>query len=322
LPDSTNRDDPLSEEHDDDRSKDERRARILLALGAAVGLVLAALGVLRELPGDDALPGRAIARVEGALIERDDFHRLVAGYEKDTRAPSDAEDRRRILDRMIEEELLIARALELGLGHLDRKVRADLTAGLITSIVSEYDEGEPSDSELRAHYKDNRAYFAVPGRLRVRQMSFLVQRGAGEASSIDSKGKLTPDQRADAARTRLLAGEDWDAVKRDLATPEIFPLPDALLPAQKLREYVGPTVVQAALSLEVGDRSEPIRSGAGVHLIEMIDREEIRSPALAEIQNQVASDWRRRQGDAALRRYIDDLRANADVEIAAEMRDE
>lgn len=281
----------------------------MLAIGAALGLALAAVGVLRELPGSTALPPGAIARVEGALIQRDDFLRLVAGYESDTRQPTDAKTRRHILDRMIEEELLIARALALGLGHLDRKVRADLTSGLIASIVSEYDGSEPTEAERQAHYDENRGYFAIPGRLRIRQMRF----SAG-ASAAGAKGN--PEVRANLALERLREGEDWELVRHALATPDIFPLPDAMLPAQKLREYVGPTVVRESFALAPGEMSEVIRSGGGFRVIELLDREPLRTPALADIRDQVASDWRRRQGDNALRRYIDDLREDAEILIA------
>ncbi len=279
--------------------------------------MLAALGIVRDVPVGNELPTGAIARVEGSLILREDYLRLVSGYESDTRRPSDRETRRHILDRMIEEELLIARALELGLGHLDRKVRADLTSGLIASIVSEFDEREPSESELRRHYEENQAYFAIPGRLRVRQMSF-----SETAREPDAASSASPAARADDARSRLSAGEAWERVKRDLATPDVFPLPDAMLPAQKLREYLGPSVVQAAMALEVGELSEPIQSGTGLHLVDVLDREATRTPSLSEIREQLASDWRRRQGDLALRRYIDDLRADADVLIAEDLAGE
>ena len=50
-------------------------------------------------------------------------------------------------------------------------------------------------------------------------------------------------------------------------------MPDALLPAQKLLEYLGPTALRTALELEPGAWSEPVRSGSGYHLLHLVDRD-------------------------------------------------
>ncbi len=315
------------------RSADERRALWLLASGAALGLIFAAAGLLRDAESA-ALPGTAIARVGSSLIQREDYLRLLAGYEADTRGPSDAEVRLHILNRMIEEELLIQRALDLGLAHLDRRVRSNLTASLIASIVAEAEESEPSERELSAFYAENASYFTAPGRLRVRQIFFRVPSplagkaesesttAAGSSPGVDTRGKPGEGQsraRAEEARRRLMAGEDWAQVKKELGDDEISPVPSALLPALKLREYVGPTVVGSVRGLEVGEISAPIRSGTGLHLIQLLEREPARTPPLAEMRPQAEREWRRREGDRALRSYLDELRDESDVVIAPDV---
>jgi len=125
--------------------------------------------------------------------------------------------------------------------------------------------------------------------------------------------------RAEEARRRLLAGDDWERVKKELGDDEISPLPGALLPALKLREYVGPTVVGSVRDLDVGGISTPIRSGTGLHLVQLLEREPARTPPLAEMRPQAEREWRRRQGDRALRSYLDELRDESDVVIAPEI---
>jgi len=315
------------------RSTDERRALWLLAAGAALGLGFAAAGLLRDAE-PDALPESVVAQVGNSFIQREDYLRLLAGYEADTRGPSDAETRLHILNRMIEEELLVQRALDLGLAHLDRRVRANLTAGLIASIVSEAEESEPSDEELSVFYEENAGYFTAPGRLRVRQIFFRVasplapraesnsSTRVGSAPGGDARAEPSEEQsmaRAEEARRRLLAGDDWERVKKELGDDEISPVPGALLPALKLREYVGPTVVGSVRDLDVGGISTPIRSGTGLHLVQLLEREPARTPPLAEMRPQAEREWRRRQGDRALRSYLDELRDESDVVIAPEI---
>ena len=59
-----------------------------------------------------------------------------------------------------------------------------------------------------------------------------------------------------------------------------------------------------------------MRSGTGVHLLQLVDREPSRAPPYDEIAEQVRNEWTRRAGDRALRDYLDELRAQADVDVA------
>ncbi len=287
-----------------------QRGTLLLAAGAVVGLTLAAWGLVGT-SASTRLPEGAVARVNGTVIRVEDFERLVAAVVQDMRTPDEEKARERVLDRMIEEELLVQRALDLGLVHLDRKVRADLTSNVIASVVGDIKGVEPDADELESFFAENKAYFTRPGRLRARQIFFRV---APEEIAASEDGPA--QDRARKARARLTAGDDYKSVKAALGDAEISPIPDAMLPATKLREYTGPTLLRTIVDLEVGQWSDPVRSGSGIHLVQLVERERAETPPLAQIREQVTVDWRRRQGDQALRSYLDELRARAKVEIA------
>jgi len=291
------------------RTSAERRTLILLGIGAAVGLIAAASAIVAPASYPGAVPDDAIALVNGVVIRRDDYLRLLAGFESDSKSAIDETARRHILDRMIDEELLVQRALDLGLARVDRRVRADLTSALITSIVGISDDRDPTPDELESFYAEESGFFARPGRLHVRQVFFRVPAGADEAAIF---------ARAQLAREALLAGRSLDAVRAEFGDEEISPLPDTLLPAIKLREYIGPTAVRAALELETGEIGPPVRSGIGIHLLVMAERTPTETPPLAEIEPQVKSEWRRRLGDRSLRAYLDQLRDDGDVEVLVE----
>ena len=292
-----------------DPRRTSRRAQWLLALGAAAGLAAATFGLMTPGagPATGELPAEAVASVNGALIRRADYERLLAGLASDSRNPIDDEARRHVLDRMIDEELLVQRAVELGLVEVDRRVRADLTSNLIQSVVSSAEEGEPTRSELEAFYAEEGEFFMRPGRLRVRQIYFRL----GPDGDEDA---VAP--RIVAAMTALRAERPFDEVRERFGDREVSPIPDALLPALKLREYVGPTVTEAALAMEVGEISDPIRSGTGIHILQLVDGEANRQPRFDEVESQVRTEWRRRRGDQALRSYLDGLREDGDVVVS------
>jgi len=283
------------------------RPLLLLALGAAAGVLLAAWSLI----GTDrrALPDGVVASVNGNFIYEDAYGRLVAGLDADTRSEMTPELRRRVLDRMIDEELLVQRGLELGLAESDRRVRADITQAMIRSVVLEAEDEPPPEDGVQAFFEEERAFFTQPGRIRVRQVFFRVRAPADEPAVR---------ARAEAARARLLAGEPIDQVSREDGDSEVSPVPDAPLPPTKLREYVGPTALRAVMELGAGEISEPVRSGTGVHVFQVVEREDPRVPPYEEIREQVKAEFVRRAGDRALRRYLDDLRDRAEVEVDEE----
>ena len=297
------------------------RSPWLLLLGAGIGLALATFGLLEEQTDGQALPSDAAARVGDRTIRRVDYERVLMGVESDLRGPIDEAMRRRVLDRMIDEELLVQRAIDLGLAVIDRRVRGELTSGLIDSIVSEADAEEPSDREVARHFSENVDFFTRPGRLRARTI-FFARRPSPARSANGGPNDLEGDSRnvsaeirARQAAERLAGGESAAEVEAALGNPQVSPIPNVLLPASKIRDYVGPTLLQTIESLEVGAWSEPVESGTGIHLAQLVEREPAIVPRIEDVADLVRQDLKRRRGDDALRRYLDDLRAETPVAI-------
>jgi hypothetical protein len=290
----------------------DRGALWLLFFGAAMGLGLAAFGLREDPEGSGSLPRGAAARVGERTIRRIDYERVLAGVEGDRRNPIDETTRRRVLDRMIDEELLVQRALELGLAAIDRRVRGELTSGLIDSIVGEADADQPSDVEVARYFEQNIDFFSRAGRLHAQTLLFSTRRDGQRQDG-------TAMERVEAAARRLRDGEEVDEVERLLADPQVSPLPDGMLPPVKIRDYVGPVILKALDRLQPNEWSEPIQSGGGYYLARVIRREPRVVPAFDEVAGLVRQDLKRRRGDDALRRYLDDLRNQKSVVIDEEI---
>lgn len=283
----------------------------LLVLGAGLGVVLAAAGLVTSGRRAPLAAENAVARVNGEPIRIEDYQQVLNAVAQDKRDPPEAADRARILDRLIDEELLVQRGLELDLPRRDSKVRKDLTAAVIEAAAAEAGDREPSDDELQRFYDARRDFFTAPGRLRVRQVFCRV------AGATDTPAAF---ERAREAMRRLRAAEDFATVRDALGDPEILPVPDALLPLPKLVEYVGPTAAHAALSLDAGAVSEPVRSGAGFHVLQMVAREPDSVPEFTAIRSQVAAELRREASERAVRDYLDALRGRAQITKTSKLR--
>ena len=277
-----------------------------LAIGAAVGLLAATAGLMREGPPGNEVPERAGAVVNGKVLRIEEYQRAVQALATARREPLGEEEKQHVLDRLLEEELLVQRGLELGLAKHDRRIRGDIVSAVIQSVVAQADAEEPSEPEVEAFFAENRDYFTRTGRLFVR--SVLVR--AAPLRSEDAA-----KTRAEEVVARLRAGEAFDAIDAALGDRAVAPVPSDYLPAPKLREYLGPTATRAALELGVGEVTDPVRSATGYLVLVLVDREDSRMPPLDSIRGEVRAELRRRGGDAALRRYLDELRERADVRV-------
>jgi parvulin-like peptidyl-prolyl isomerase len=245
--------------------------------------------------------GDVVARVNGSAIRAAELERALARLGEEKREPLDAAERARVLERMIEEELLVQRGVEIGLVSSDRAVRAALVSALIDSIVADADSSQPDESELREFHARNAGYFARPARLHVQQIFF---RAGPEAL-----------ERAARARARLEAGEDFARVREREGDVDLAGLPDAPLPPAKLRDYLGPGLASAAEALEPGAIAGPLTSPAGVHLLRLVAALPGVAPPFDSVRAQVEAELRRRAGDRALREYLDELRESAEIAL-------
>lgn len=287
------------------------RARWLLLAGATLGLAAATSTLLATPEANDSLPDAIVARVNGTPIRTESYLRLLAALAADRRNPLSAADRKHVLDRLIEEELLVQHAVDLGLVRTDRRVRANLVSAILASLNATADAIEPSKSELEAFYRDNLGYFRLPARWRVQAV--FIASPAGDPDRTDAR------LRAEQVTARLRAGESIDRLREVLGDAVVAPLPNVLLPPAKLLEYLGPSVLDAVRKLAPGETSEPIETPQGFHVVQLVAHLESRAPAFEDVRSQLRAELKRRAGDQALRDRLDALRKQADVQVRAEI---
>ncbi|MFP6627020.1 MAG: peptidylprolyl isomerase [Deltaproteobacteria bacterium] len=274
------------------------RSPVLLAAGAALGIAMAASSLL----GDGGGRGRDLgastaAIVNGVAIPRQDVE-SIAGTQQ-----ADPERRRLILERLVEEELLVQRGIELGLASRDPRVRSDLVAAVTAMVIAEFVGANPDDEDLGAFYQSNRDFFSTAQRMKIRRLFFRA--GSGRDRQAEARAQL--------AASRLRSGQPFEEVEAELADRPVVALPWAWLPAYKLQDYLGPTATRTALGLEPGQVSEPLRSSAGFEVLVLVARRGGGDAAFEELRPQVLSEYRRRAGERALRDYIEELKGRAEL---------
>ena len=145
-----------------------RRRIALLTGGALIGLLIAGTDLVTDWSSASGkLPPGAIARIGNQLITQAEFERVARDLATDKRTAG-KEDRNFALKRIIEEELLVQRGIELGFPETAPGIRKALAAAVITQVITEAEALAPSSEELRAFYDGDANFFAQTERLQVR----------------------------------------------------------------------------------------------------------------------------------------------------------
>jgi PPIC-type PPIASE domain len=283
-----------------DLSKEGRPAQIMLAAGAVLGLGLAlwsALGV------GDALTkyADAIATVDGTPVARAVYDGAIEGLASAKRTPLTEAEKREALDRIIDEELLLRRALELGLAETDPPARKALVNAMLQFSVADTANLKPGDDELRAFYADRPKLIAPLPMLTVRAVSF----------------DNTQRNQILAMKAAIDAGRGFDAGIKETRA-ELILLPKGPVVPAKIAEYAGGTIRDTALSLDKGQTAGPIEIGRRYVFVYLVDRSEAPPPPFEAVREVIAEEWRKRASEKAFEDYVANLRANARVSYAAD----
>ena len=294
-------------------AKADKRARTLLVVGAVFGIVLAIVNMTERAGSDEALGEGIAALVDGSPILRVDYDRALAAVAADRRGVQlDADERRRVLERLIDEELLVQRGIELGLPARDRQLRNQLSAAVIGLFTARGmdDRVEPTDEQLRQFFVVNEDWFREPASVDIDHLFFAVP-----STGSDEEVRLHTLE----VRTRLASGETLAQLAAESDRYEV-PIPDGDLHLRQIRDLLGPTVGRAVTSLGIGDISAPLRSGRGYHLVRVVDRTAGLLPDFASIRDVVATEYERRDDELQLRMFLDERRREASIRIAEDLR--
>ncbi|MCP4749612.1 MAG: peptidyl-prolyl cis-trans isomerase [Proteobacteria bacterium] len=286
----------------------DRQTVLFLVLGTVIGVAVSMAGFVEGRVDD--LPVDAAARVNGKTISRAKYQVLVDRFGKDRKRVLTDEDRAHVLERLIEEELLVQRGIELGLLESDTVVRNSLVRAMIQSIVGETAAEPVSTQRLKSFYRENIDFFTIPVRLRLKQIIFRKSQSADENRS---SGSEEAHNKATRAYQALENGMGFDAALKRYGDLAKFDLPDGLLPPSKVREYIGPSLTQQALKMKKGEIGRPLKTVSGYRILYLADRIDHQQQTFETVKRQVEAEYRKRRDDQALRNYLDRRKNWADI---------
>jgi len=238
---------------------------------------------------------QAIARVGEKEISRQRFEEIIKVLDDQSYAELSLEKKILIRERLIDEELLIQRALEMNLVRNDNLIKGNIIQTMFDYILKSSDSGEPTEEELKKYFNNDKDYFTSAKSYKLKVFSFKNYNDAKRAKEFLKSNNLDA----------FLNLSDKD-IETEL--PEIFLTP------QKIRDYLGPDSIKQFQGLTQGGHSEIFEIN-GIHTIILcLDVLSEFVPTFEEVSDQVKTKFIKDRDDALVKEYIENLRNFYDIE--------
>ena len=273
---------------------------ISLLLGIFLGLIFIFLGILDNQTMDKTKTN-VVALVNDHPILQSDLDLALKALSMNKDNSITPKQIKLVLDRLIDEQLLLQRGIELNLPQNSSPVRKIIVNSMIDSILSENNDFLIKKENLLSFYNENVAFFLPPKELRLKKLFIKIS------------DPIIDEDRLDVVREMLINGDDFDKVaslKGDSFLPEI---PDTYLPERKLLDYLDPILVKNAFNLKDGQITSEIETNDGYHFLYLVDSKKGEPLPFDEMKEKVKAEYIRRSDEDALINYLNWLRDRYNV---------
>ncbi len=263
-------------------------------------LVFAVFSIIKDGDGSD----------KNIIVSAMDIARLHGQWSTQySKQPTD-EQLDSIIGQYVREEVLYREAKQLNLGEEDIIIRRRMVQKYLFLSESLVEIAEPSEAELSAFYADNKPQYEIPEKFSFRHIYYRHN------SMGETKGEGSDSDAESAANdiVRLLKASPVDALSwRKLG--DIFMLQREYAARERIQvsELFGAAFAGRLATIEetaVGTWVAPIRSAYGWHAVKLLRRVPSVTPLLADIRQQVLTD------------YVDDKRQQANADYYQSVRNQ
>ena len=238
---------------------------------------------------------QAIARVGEKEISRQRFEEIIKVLDDQSNSELTLEKKNLIRERLIDEELLIQRAIELDLVRNDSLVKGNVIQTMFQYIINSNELVEPSEAELREYFSKEKNYFSSGRRYKLKNYTFRNLNDAETAINFLNQSNL-------------------ESFLKLVETGSAIDLPNVFLTPQKIRDYLGPKVLEELPSLEKGGFSNIFEINEVPSIVICIDILLDNNPKFEEIAEQIKNKFIRDREDSLVKEYIENLRNFYEIE--------
>jgi hypothetical protein len=277
-----------------------------------IGLLILGFDIFYSQSDKSFSNNNAIAKVNDQYINEDQFLKYAVTLGADFKADKDQELINLVLERMIEEELLVQRAIELKLHQQDIQVRKVLIEQIIEFIL-QLNNSNPSDDILQNYFKDNIGRYKSEVEFKID--AIFIKSQSQDSAMLGSDYDLQLHQDKLDTIQNYINTNGFKSAKKLFSNSQFLPIPEQLMKYKDCVKYLGPSNCKNIKEMSSGSISEPIFYNNGFYILQMneLKQTQINETNFSDFKEQVLFDYKNYQDDQSFLEYIDFLKSRASI---------
>ena len=239
----------------------------------------------------------AVALVNDMTISEDQYIKYISTLGIDVIDENDEELLEIVLEKMIEEELLLQKGIELELHKFDIQIRKAIIQQVINSVLLQNEEGV-TEKELSEYYKNNKKKY---------QLSQLIHL---DIIFLNSQREEDINLLLEAISTI-----GFEESKKQFHQELFFSIPNRLISIKDCNQLLGNNICKDIFELNLNDISNPIKYENGFLLIQIRNtNSDIKDIDLFNrLYDKILFDFKNSKDDKYFKDYIQYLKENANI---------
>jgi len=252
--------------------------------------------------------GEVLATVNGIQVGSKEFEEAASRRTPESGDSLSIDEKKEVMDRLVEEKLLYKAALEKGLDK-DPKVQKVMVNTLLREVVyANVRNSDFTDQELETYFEAHKDDFVVPEKVQIKRILVKVKedlpddKAKAEAERIRGEAVKNPDSFKD-----LAAKYSEDPYRRRGG--------DVGFVAQAGKPGLDQAVVDKAFTLNVGDISEVFKGEDGYNIITVANKRERVERTFQQMKGSVLRKVKNDKLKEMYDQYVASLKTGAQVNV-------
>ena len=239
----------------------------------------------------------AVALVNDMTISEDQYIKYISTLGIDVIDENDEELLEIVLEKMIEEELLLQKGIELELHKFDIQIRKAIIQQVINSVLLQNEEGV-TEKELREYYENNKNKY---------QLSKLIH-----LDIIFLKSQREEDVNL---LLEAISSIGFVESKKQFHQELFFSIPDRLISIKDCNQLLGKNICKDVFRLNLNNISNPIRYESGFLIIQIRNTNSniVNNDLFKKLYDKILFDFKNSEDDKYFKDYIQYLKENANI---------
>ena len=239
----------------------------------------------------------AVALVNDMTISEDQYIKYISTLGIDVIDENDEELLEIVLEKMIEEELLLQKGIELELHKFDIQIRKAIIQQVINSVLLQ-NEKKVTEKELREYYENNKNKYQLNKLIHL-DIIFLNSQTEEDINLL----------------LEAISTIGFSESKKQFHQELLFSIPDRLISIKDCNQLLGKNICKDIFRLNLNNISNPIRYESGFLIVQIrnTNSDIVNNDLFKKLYDKILFDFKNSEDDKYFKDYIQYLKENANI---------